>query len=533
MSDNLNNTLQVLTDHPLIEELMPPGYCIFMTDLVRTFRPVLKVLLEERQNRKNAEQSEPPHFLKETKSIREGDWKVAPIPGDLLDRRVEITGPPDRKMTINALNSGAKVFMADFEDSLCPTWENVLQGQVNLRDAVRGGITYEHPTKGTYKLNSNPATLFVRPRGLHLTEAHVTVDGEPVPASLFDWGTYMWHNAKELKWSKRSPYFYLPKLEHWHEARWWNSVFEWGEQRLGLETGDARATVLIETLTAAFQMNEILWALRDHSVGLNCGRWDYIFSYIKRFSRDPQRVTPDRASVNMSTTFMDTYSRLLIDTCHKRGCHAMGGMAAQIPIRNDEEANTTAMNKVRADKLREVQNGHDGTWVAHPGLVSLAQDVFDEHMLGDNQVGLVSELHAKSEEDLAELLTSPPEVNEGSITPQGVLQNIDVGVRYLAAWLSGQGCVPLYNLMEDAATAEISRSQLWQWARHDVKASNGRNVDEVWINEELTKIVEGCTDETEAALLSEAANMFGELCKAEELPEFLTLPAYDRIIEND
>ncbi len=495
-----------------------------MTELVRTFRPVLAVLLNDREDRKQArELGATPTFLPETEHIRAEEWKVAPIPPDLHDRRVEITGPPDRKMTINALNSGARVFMADFEDSLSPTWGAILNGQVNLRDAVRGTITYEHPTKGTYRLNPIHATLFVRPRGLHLTEAHATVDGEPVPAALFDWGTYMWHNAKELTWSGRQPYFYLPKLEHWHEARWWNSVLEWGEQKLGLTTGDVRCTVLIETLPAAFQMNEILWALRDHSVGLNCGRWDYIFSYIKWFSNDPQRVTPDRGMIGMEEPFMDAYSQLLVDTCHRRGCHAMGGMAAQIPIRGDEAANTAAMDKVRDDKVREVLNGHDGTWVAHPGLVPLAERVFDDHMMKQNQISYRNEWSTLEEDHLTESLTQAPSV---TITDSAVKQNVDVGVRYLAAWLSGQGCVPLYNLMEDAATAEISRAQLWQWIRHGAKDEDQRPVDAERLEEQLQHALSTGLKSLE---MKRSVDIFRELCLAESLPEFLTLPAYKEI----
>ena len=520
----LNNTLQV-DDHPLVEQLMPDEFGVFMTDLVRTFRPGLRVLLKDRHTRRT-DSSWVPGFLPDTAAIREDDWQVASIPEELQDRRVEITGPPDRKMTINALNSGAKVFMADFEDSLCPTWEAVLQGQVNLRDAVRGTITYEHPTKGTYRLNPTHATLFVRPRGLHLSEAHATVDGEVIPASLFDWGLYMWHNAKELSFSRRRPYFYLPKLEHWYEARWWDHVLSWGEDRLELQRGACRATVLIETLPAAFQMNEILWALRDHSVGLNCGRWDYIFSYIKCFSANPQRITPDRSLITMEETFMSSYSSLLIDTCHRRGCHAMGGMAAQIPVKDPLE-NTKAMNRVRDDKIREVVTGHDGTWVAHPGLVQLATEIFDVHMPMPNQVDYRNRWCALEEGRLTEHLTQAPEV---SITQQGLRQNVDVGVRYLAAWLNGQGCVPLYNLMEDAATAEISRTQVWQWLRHQAMDNLGQVISIERLEGELSYILAHDNNTPE---LASAVNMFREFCLAEELPEFLTLAAYDRITSDD
>lgn len=520
----IKNTL-VVQEHPLVEELVTPEFGTFMTELVRQFRPTRNTLLSERTLRKQ-DPYWTPGFLADTVEIRTGDWTVAAIPSDLLDRRVEITGPPDRKMTINALNSGARVFMADFEDSLCPTWEAVLQGQVNLRDAVRGTISFEHPKKGTYRLNPTHAALFVRPRGLHLDEAHAEVDGEAIPASLWDWGTYMWLNSKELIFSKRQPYFYLPKLEHWHEARWWNDVFLWGEDQLDLNVGDVRATVLIETLPAAFQMNEILWALQDHSVGLNCGRWDYIFSYIKCFSRDPSRITPDRSLIGMNQTFMKSYSSLLVDTCHKRGCHAMGGMAAQIPSR-DPEINEAAMNSVKEDKAREVASGHDGTWVAHPGLVDLATKRFDAAMPGDNQINYRNGILNQPESHLSELLTHAPIV---SITNEGLRKNIDIGIRYLAAWLTGNGCVPLYDLMEDAATAEISRTQIWQWIRHRARDNRGEAITAPRVDGEIKSLL---AEDDNTPGLKEAAILFRELCVAHDLPEFLTLSAYQRIITRD
>ncbi|RYZ60780.1 MAG: malate synthase A, partial [Proteobacteria bacterium] len=386
--------------------------------------------------------------------IREGDWTCEKAPTDLEDRRVEITGPVDRKMVINALNSGANVFMADFEDSTCPTWDNVVAGQVNLFDAVRRTITLEQNGK-RYELASQTAVLFVRPRGLHLQEAHVLVDGEPVPGSLFDFGLFVFHNAKELIARGSGPYFYLPKLESHLEAQLWNDVLGAAEQSLGLAEGTCRATVLIETLPAAFQMHEILHALRTHSVGLNCGRWDYIFSTIKRRRRDASAVMPDRAQITMDKGFLRAYSELLIQTCHRRGVHAMGGMAAQIPIKNDPAANDAALARVRADKLREVRAGHDGTWVAHPALVAIAREIFDAEMPGKNQLD-------KARTDVsvgpAELLAVP----EGTRTSQGLRHDVKVSVQYIEAWLRGIGCVPLYNLMEDAATAEISRAQVWQ-----------------------------------------------------------------------
>jgi len=440
---------------------------------------------------------------------------------DLLDRRVEITGPPERKMVINALNSDANVFMADFEDSLSPTWDNLLEGQQNLRDAVRGTITYQHPSKGLYTLRDDPAVLFVRPRGLHLTEAHFLVDGERIPAALFDFGLFMFHNAQFLVDEGRRPYFYLPKLEHYLEARWWNEVFNWTQLNLNLPMGVIRATVLIETLPAAVQMEDILYELREHSAGLNCGRWDYIFSYIKTFQHDPGRVLPDRGQVTMSTHFLKSYSRQLIQVCHKRGAHAMGGMAAQIPIRGDFQAHTAAMNKVRNDKEREVSAGHDGTWVAHPGLVGLAMKAFDEFLWDTGSVNQLDRVthYEVTQEDLMQ----PP---EGTITLAGLTQNVDVGIRYLAAWLEGNGCVPLYDLMEDAATAEISRAQVWQWLHHGAVTESGVLIDEKLLDLHIDEVVAA------ESTLKSAAVLFRALCLADELPEFLTLTAYERITDD-
>ncbi|MGH9659344.1 MAG: malate synthase A, partial [Bryobacteraceae bacterium] len=409
-----------------------------------------------------------PEFLKETAEIRATGWKVAPIPSDLEDRRVEITGPVDRKMVINALNSGANVYMADFEDSNSPTWENNIEGQINLRDAARGTISFESPEGKQYKLNPKTATLLVRPRGWHLVERNVTVDGAPISASLFDFGLYFFHNAKALLARRTGPYFYLPKMEHHLEARLWNDVFNFAQDAIGMSRGTIRATVLIETILASFQMDEILYELREHSAGLNCGRWDYIFSYIKKFREKPAFVVPDRARVTMDRHFLSSYVALLIQTCHRRGIHAMGGMAAQIPIKNDPQANEAALEKVRQDKLREVKAGHDGTWVAHPGLVPIAKEIFDAHMKTPNQIGRKLDVSVAPSDLVA--------VPEGDITEEGLRLNVNVGLQYLESWLRGNGCVPINNLMEDAATAEISRAQVWQWVRHGAKLKDGRVV---------------------------------------------------------
>jgi len=509
----------VLIPHRLLDAVVPGPAGDFLRELADVFHDEREALLQVRQDRRS-DPAWSPGFLPETAEVRKLDWQVAAPPAELADRRVEITGPPDRKMIINALNSGAKVYMADFEDSLAPTWDAVLEGQLNLRDAVAGTIEYEHPTKGTYRVHSDPAVLFVRPRGLHLEEAHCTLEGIPISASLFDFGLYVWHNASHFSAGRR-PYFYLPKLEDWHEAAWWNRVFEWTEGHFGWPTGTIRATVLIETLPAAFQMHEILWALRDHSVGLNCGRWDYIFSYIKCFAGDSSRVTPDRGLINMQAPFMKAYSRLLIDTCHMRGCHAMGGMAAQIPIRGDSAANEAAMNKVRYDKLGEVMRGHDGTWVAHPGLVGIAQSMFDEHMAGANQISCRNGASNESGVRMAVSLTRHP---EGIVTAAGLRQNVEVGVRYIAAWLEGSGCVPLHHLMEDAATAEISRTQVWQWIHHGVKDVEGIPINEARLEIELQRVAAKYP-----TVDDEALEIFRRLCLAEELPEFLTTAAYPRI----
>ena len=489
----------------------------FLADLTRKFRPLLSQLLEEREKRQCFyDEGYEPNFLQETGDIRESEWKVAKIPDDLRDRRVEITGPTDRKMVINALNSGANVFMADFEDSLSPTWKNILTGQRNLRDAINRTISYTHPTKGEYRLNNEVSTLFVRPRGLHMNESHFSVDDEPIPASLFDFGLFLFHNSKNLVESGTGPYFYLPKLEHYLEARWWNEVFNWSQDYINIPRGSIRATVLIETLPASFQMNEILWELRDHSAGLNCGRWDYIFSYIKTFRNHSDKILPDRNKVTMTNNFMKSYSELVIYTCHRRGIHAMGGMAAQIPIKNDENSNNVAMSKVREDKVREVLSGHDGTWVAHPGLISIVRDIFDRFMPDKNQINKVTENNCTR----YDLLESPT----GEITELGLRKNINVGILYIEAWLSGNGCVPLYNLMEDAATAEISRTQVWQWIKHErFTIEEFREI----LNDELNKIKYSLGENKfKEGKYDIASQLFEKLSTSSDLVNFLTLPAY-------
>jgi malate synthase len=506
---------------PEWDEILSDDALGFVAALHKEFNPRRLELLAAREARKaRLDAGELPDFLPETRDIRESDWTVAPIPHDLRDRRVEITGPVDRKMIINALNSGASVFMADFEDANSPTWANCIEGQLNLRDAVRRTIAFESGAK-QYRLNDTTATLLVRPRGWHLVEAHVAIDGEPISASIFDFGIYLFHNAKAAIERGTGPYFYLPKMESHLEARLWNDIFVRAQQELGIPVGTIRATVLIETILAAFEMHEILWELRNHSAGLNCGRWDYIFSFIKKFRARQDFITPDRGSISMDKAFLAAYVDLLIQTCHRRGIHAMGGMAAQIPIKDDAAANETAFAKVRADKLREVKAGHDGTWVAHPGMVALAKDVFDEHMPGENQIDRKRDDVKITRDDLLRL-------PEGVVTEKGVRQNINVGILYLAAWLGGSGAVPLYNLMEDAATAEISRTQLWQWIHHSAKLDDGRVIDADLYrrirDEELTSI--GTSDR-----VTRAAKIFDRLILAGELADFLTLPAYDELLQ--
>ncbi len=524
------------TDLPhgvVLRGALGPGYdkvltaeaIAFVAELERKFGPERRRLLARRADiQRRLDAGWKPGFPPETKAIRDGNWRVAPIPRDIMDRRIEITGPTDRKMVINALNCGANVYMADFEDATTPSWDNLIEGQANLRDAARRKIAFDDPETGRhYALNDKTAVLFVRPRGWHLPEKHLLVDGEPMSGTLLDFGLFFFHNAEELVARGTAPYFYLPKIESHLEARLWNEVFLYAQQKLGLPKGTIRATVLIETIMAAFEMDEILWELRDHSAGLNCGRWDYIYSFIKKFAEDPACIMPDRAQVTMTSHFLRSYSLLLIKTCHRREIHAMGGMAAQIPIRDDLAANEAAMEKVRADKLREAGDGHDGTWVAHPGLVAIAKEIFDREMPQPNQI-------ARKRQDVhigaSDLLVVP----EGSVTEAGLRQNLNVGIGYIEAWLRGTGCVPLYNLMEDAATAEISRAQIWQWIRHGAKLEDGRTIDvalcRAVLDEELVKLRKAAGD---SGRYDDAARLFRELIEAPAFHEFLTLPAYEMI----
>jgi malate synthase len=514
---------------PGYEQILTPEAVAFVGKLNRAFNSRRLALLERRAERqRDFDAGKLPDFLPETAGVRDGDWRIAPIPDDLQDRRVEITGPVDRKMVINALNSGAKVFMADFEDANTPTWANLIEGQINLRDAIRRVISFASPDGKEYRLNEQVAVLFARPRGWHLPEKHVLQDGEPISGSLLDFGLYAFHNAQELLSRGTGPYFYLPKLESHIEARLWNDVFTLTEQALGIPADSIKATVLIETLPAAFEMDEILYELRDHSAGLNCGRWDYIFSAIKKRRNDPVFILPDRAQVTMTTHFMRSYTLLCIQTCHRRGAHAMGGMAANIPVKSDPEVNERALAQVRADKEREATDGHDGTWVAHPGLVPVAMEIFDRVMPQPNQVG-------RKREDVrvaaADLLVVP----EGTITEAGLRTNISVGIQYLESWLRGQGCVPINNLMEDAATAEISRAQVWQWIRHPRGILNdGRKVTvelfRAIMAEELARIERALGPEEYARrAFVPASELFDSITTSNAFVDFLTLPAYTRL----
>jgi malate synthase len=502
----------------------------FVEDLTRRFRPRIDELLSRRrgvQERYNS--GERPDFLADTADLRRADWKVASIPADLQDRRVEITGPTDRKMIINALNSGASVFMADFEDATSPTWSNIVTGQANLIDAIARTITYENPGTGKrYALNPKIATLMVRPRGFHLPEPHFVVDGRPAPGMLFDFGMFLFHNAEALAKAGTGPYFYLPKMESHLEARLWNEVFLHAQRALKIPAGTIKVTVLIETLPAAFEMDEILFELKDHIAGLNCGRWDYIFSSIKTLRNDQSFVMPDRGQVTMEAPFLRSYAQLLIKTCHRRGAFAMGGMAAQIPIKDDPEANERAMEKVRADKLREVREGHDGTWVAHPALVQIAKQVFDEGMPGPNQLQRLREEVAAS----AQALVEAP---AGTRTEAGLRHNIRVGIQYLEAWLGGQGAVPIYNLMEDAATAEISRTQIWQWLKHGAALEDGRTVTRAMVDEMVAEEFVRVREEVGAARFErgrfeQARSLFVQVATSGDLEDFLTLPAYEVLL---
>jgi malate synthase len=512
------------------DEILTTQALEFVAGLHREFNPTRERLLAQRRDRQaELDAGTLPDFLPETRDVREGDWTVAPVPDDLQDRRVEITGPTDRKMVINALNSGARMFMADFEDANSPTWRNMVEGHVNLTDAIERNIELETPEK-TYRLNDEVATLLVRPRGWHLVEKHVLVDGEPISASLFDFGLYFFHNAKRLLDKGTGPYFYLPKLESHLEARLWNDVFERAQDELGIPRGTIKATVLIETILAAFEMDEILYELREHSAGLNAGRWDYMFSIIKKFRTRPEFVLPDRNAVTMTAPFMRAYTELLVKTCHRRGAHAMGGMAAFVPSRKDPERNEQALGKVREDKRREANDGFDGTWVAHPDAVPTALEEFDD-VLGErpNQVERRRDEVDVSASDLLNVQATP-----GDITEEGLRNDVNVGIQYISAWLRGKGAAGIYGLMEDAATSEICRSQVWQWVHHGVELTDGRNV--------TPELVRWAEDEELERIRQEIGNdewfysqgrpdlsreLFERVALSEDFVEFLTLPAYE------
>lgn len=522
----VSRAAQIHADAAGYEHILTPDALAFLARLHRFAEPRRQQLLHARRQRQaRYDAGALPDFRPDTKAIRESDWTVAPIPAALQDRRVEITGPVERKMIINALNSGAKVFMADFEDSSAPSFANQLDGQINLRDAVDGTLEYRSPEGKEYRVGSDPAVLVVRPRGWHLPERHVSVDGQTMAGALVDFGLYAFHNAQALHARDLGPYFYLPKLEAMEEAALWNEVMALAEDELDLPLGSMKATVLIETLPAVFQMHEILHALRSRVVGLNCGRWDYIFSYLKTLRRHRDRLLPERGQVVMTVPFLKAYSELLIQTCHRRGAFAMGGMAAQIPIKGDEEANDKAMAKVRADKLREVQAGHDGTWVAHPALVPVAKDIFDRHMPSPNQ------LHVKRDDVQADRNTLIAPCG-GTISRAGFDNNVEVALRYTAAWLEGLGCVPIHHLMEDAATAEIARAQLWQWVHHgSLEFPDHAPIDIALFDQALAAHTHRLRESTSpgARRADDAARLLATLTHADQLTDFLTLPAYEQL----
>ncbi len=534
---NSNNNPQSLneaikfsrTHHEFEDDVLTDDALKFLTCLHENFDLEREDLIRHRQVVQNKlDDGWNPSFLNETLEIRESNWKAANPPSALVDRRVEITGPVDRKMIINGMNSGANVFMADFEDSCSPTWDNIISGQKNLFDAVSGSISLKDKIKGKfYELNDNPAILIVRPRGLHLNEYHIQINQKAISASLFDFGLFFYHNAKTLSKKGLGPFFYIPKIESYKEARLWKNIIKYSENYLNLETGTTRVTVLIETITAGFQMNEIIFELKDYIAGLNCGRWDYIFSKIKKFKSRKDFIFPDRSLVTMDTKYLRTYSKLLIKTCHSRGIHAMGGMAAQIPIKDDPVANSAAIKKVELDKEREVKDGHDGTWVAHPGLVPVALEKFNNFMPEKNQID--NPLNFTLDEHV-ELMGIPP----GVITHDGLEQNIQVGIKYITAWLSGVGCVPINNLMEDAATAEISRAQIWQWIKHSAKIDNGKIITpelvNKLVNEQMHIISEG---QKQNEFLKQATELFREIVLSQTFEEFLTIPAYTQLLSNE
>ncbi len=515
--------------NPDYARILTPEALSFVAGLHREFDATRVQLLQQRaEKQKRYDEGALPNFLESTTSVRTSDWRVGPIPAPLQNRAVEITGPVDRKMIVNALNCGANVFMADFEDASSPLWSNMLDGQVNMLDLWNGEIAFTDPRNNKYyEIGSNPAVLIIRPRGWHLIEAHMCVDGAPVSGSLFDFGLYVFHNARKIIEQGSGPYFYLPKIESHEEARLWNDVFVHAQKHLGLDIGTIKATVLIETLPAAFEMDEILFELKDHIVGLNIGRWDYIFSFIKTLSNNPDYILPDRAQLVMGKAFLGAYARLLINTCHKRGAYAMGGMAAQIPVKGDEHANDQAFAKVKADKEREARDGNDGTWVAHPGLVPVAREVFDRLMPNGNQLDCTRDDVSVSQADLLE-------IHQGEKSEAGLRENIRVGIQYIEAWLQGRGAVPLYNLMEDAATAEISRSQIWQWLRFKAELKDGRFVTtelfDQLLNDEMSKLREVLgADNFDAGRFAEAKKLFRDMSVAKTFIPFLTLPAYELI----
>lgn len=522
----LNFSAETTEQYP---EILTDEAMTFLSLLHENFNEKRLALLEERKKQQELfDNGLLPTFPVETKSIRESNWQASKTPEDLLDRRVEITGPVDRKMVINALNSGARTFMADFEDSTAPTWSNLMEGQQNLKEAVNKTINLEDTKKNKkYSLQEKTSVLIVRPRGLHLNEKHLLMQNEEASGALVDFGLYAFHNFKQLMEDNTAPYFYIPKLEHYLEARWWNEVFEFTEEYLKVKNGTFKATVLIETITASFQLDEIIFELRDHIVGLNCGRWDYIFSYIKKLRNNPEFIVPNRDQVTMTSPFMSAYSQLVIQRCHKRNIHAIGGMAAQIPIKNDAEANKIAFNKVIADKEREANNGHDGTWVAHPDLVPIAMNVFDKYMQTKNQI------HVKREDvhvTEADLLEAP----KGTITEEGIRKNINVSILYLASWLNGQGAAAIHHLMEDAATAEISRSQLWQWLKNEVNLEDGKVLNAKYYDrlamEEFEKIKKLVGDnEYENGKYKLAEQLLNLLVVNPNFIDFLTIPGYNYI----
>jgi len=529
-NNNLPNGVEISGDvSPDYARILSPEALSFVAELHRKFDATRLALLQQReQKQKQYDAGALPDFLENTKDIRAGDWRVGPIPQPLQTRAVEITGPVDRKMIVNALNCGADVFMADFEDASSPLWSNMMDGQVNLADLWSGDIGFVDPGNNKhYDVNDDPAVLIIRPRGWHLVEVHMSVDGAPVSGSLFDFGLYFFHNARKTIDQGRGPYFYLPKIEAHEEARLWNDVFIHAQNHLDIAVGTIKATVLIETLPAAFEMEEILFELKDHMAGLNIGRWDYIFSFIKTLSNNPDYILPDRAQLVMGQAFLGAYARLLIKTCHRRGAYAMGGMAAQIPIKGDEHANSQAFAKVKADKEREARDGNDGTWVAHPGLVPVAREVFDRLMPDGNQLGNMRDDVEVSQADLLE-------IHRGEKTEAGLRENIRVGIQYIEAWLQGRGAVPLYNLMEDAATAEISRAQIWQWIRFNVELADGRKVTPELFNQlledEMAQLRDSLGVENfNSGRFDEAIELFRQMSIAKTFMPFLTLPAYELI----